>query len=359
MRDNPLRLFDTKDARVAEVMAGAPKLLDHLSPAAQEHRERVLDGARSASASRYEEDPTLVRGFDYYTMTVFEFSQRPPGRPERGGRRRALRRPRGAARRARRPRASASAPASSGSRWPWARRDAGRRPGAARLLPDGARPGAAAGDAAGARAPAGGGAALRERPARRPQPEGHDAPRGVAGRPPRGDRGRRASTSAGWRRCATWQSGEQREVPLGDLVEALSVVSPLIGSRALPHPHLRRRRRPPGATRARGRLGPPPARPRRAWSSSTCATAPGCSSSCSTPRARGPPRTPPPGSSSPEDVVERGGRGGGPLAGDGQRGHPHRPRRAAGGRRWRCSPRPIRCRSRWRTRPRRPPRSCG
>jgi histidyl-tRNA synthetase len=73
LRDNPLRLFDTRDARVAEVMAGAPKLLDHLSPAAQEHRERVLDGLERLGIA-HEEDPTLVRGFDYYTMTVFEFS---------------------------------------------------------------------------------------------------------------------------------------------------------------------------------------------------------------------------------------------------------------------------------------------
>ena len=73
LRDNPLRLFDTKEARVAEVMADAPKLLDHLSPAAQEHRERVLDGLERLGIA-HEEDPSLVRGFDYYTMTVFEFS---------------------------------------------------------------------------------------------------------------------------------------------------------------------------------------------------------------------------------------------------------------------------------------------
>ena len=54
-------------------MAEAPKLLDHLSPAAQEHRERVLDGLERLGIA-HEEDPSLVRGFDYYTMTVFEFS---------------------------------------------------------------------------------------------------------------------------------------------------------------------------------------------------------------------------------------------------------------------------------------------
>lgn len=73
MRDNPLRLFDTKDPRVGEVMAAAPTLLDNLSPAAQQHRERVLEALERLGIA-YEEDPTLVRGFDYYTMTVFEFT---------------------------------------------------------------------------------------------------------------------------------------------------------------------------------------------------------------------------------------------------------------------------------------------
>jgi histidyl-tRNA synthetase len=73
MRDNPLRLFDTKDPRVAEMMRGAPVLLDHLSPAADAHRRRVLE-ALDRLGIAYEEDPALVRGFDYYTMTVFEFT---------------------------------------------------------------------------------------------------------------------------------------------------------------------------------------------------------------------------------------------------------------------------------------------
>ena len=72
MRVNPLRLFDTKVPRVAQIMADAPKLIDNLSPAAEAHRERVLE-ALTALGIAYEEDPGLVRGFDYYTMTVFEF----------------------------------------------------------------------------------------------------------------------------------------------------------------------------------------------------------------------------------------------------------------------------------------------
>ena len=54
-------------------MEGAPRLLDHLSPAAQAHRESVL-AALDRLGIAYEEDSTLVRGFDYYTMTVFEFT---------------------------------------------------------------------------------------------------------------------------------------------------------------------------------------------------------------------------------------------------------------------------------------------
>ena len=73
LRLNPLRLFDTKVERIREVMAEAPKLIDHLSPAAQAHRERVNEGL-AALGIDFVEDGTLVRGFDYYTKTVFEFS---------------------------------------------------------------------------------------------------------------------------------------------------------------------------------------------------------------------------------------------------------------------------------------------
>ncbi len=73
MRENPMRLFDAKDARVQEVMAGAPLLLDHLEAPAREHHERVKDALRALGIP-FEEDPRLVRGLDYYTRTVFEFT---------------------------------------------------------------------------------------------------------------------------------------------------------------------------------------------------------------------------------------------------------------------------------------------
>ncbi len=73
MRDNPLRLFDSKSERVRAVMEGAPKVLAHLSPTALAHHRRVC-AALDALGIAYVEDPMLVRGFDYYTKTVFEFS---------------------------------------------------------------------------------------------------------------------------------------------------------------------------------------------------------------------------------------------------------------------------------------------
>ena len=71
MDANPLRAFDCKVQGCAQVMAGAPKITDHLCDDCRAHYERVkalLDEAGVA----YEEDPTLVRGLDYYTRTVFE-----------------------------------------------------------------------------------------------------------------------------------------------------------------------------------------------------------------------------------------------------------------------------------------------
>ena len=70
---NPLRAFDADDPSTREVMAGAPRLLDYLNPADAAHFAEVralLDAAEIG----YEVDPTLVRGLDYYTRTVFEFT---------------------------------------------------------------------------------------------------------------------------------------------------------------------------------------------------------------------------------------------------------------------------------------------
>jgi histidyl-tRNA synthetase len=73
VEENPLRLFDSKDPAVQEVMAGAPRLMDSLSEAAREHHRRVLEGLDALDIA-HESDPGLVRGMDYYTRTVFEFT---------------------------------------------------------------------------------------------------------------------------------------------------------------------------------------------------------------------------------------------------------------------------------------------
>ena len=70
---NPLRAFDADHPGTRQVMAGAPLLLDRLNDEDREHFETVkalLDAAGLA----YEVDPGLVRGLDYYTRTVFEFT---------------------------------------------------------------------------------------------------------------------------------------------------------------------------------------------------------------------------------------------------------------------------------------------
>jgi histidyl-tRNA synthetase len=70
---NPLRAFDSGHAGTRAVMETAPLLLDHLDAEDAEHFATVrelLDGA----GLEYEVDPTLVRGMDYYTRTVFEFT---------------------------------------------------------------------------------------------------------------------------------------------------------------------------------------------------------------------------------------------------------------------------------------------
>jgi histidyl-tRNA synthetase len=69
---NPLRAFDAKHAPTQRVMAGAPRLLDRLPDDDLEHFAQVRELLDDAGIA-YEVDPTLVRGLDYYTRTLFEF----------------------------------------------------------------------------------------------------------------------------------------------------------------------------------------------------------------------------------------------------------------------------------------------
>ena len=69
---SPLRVFDAKKPDVQRVLAGAPTIGDSLCEACRAHFETVA-ALLDAYGIAYEVVPTLVRGLDYYTRTVFEF----------------------------------------------------------------------------------------------------------------------------------------------------------------------------------------------------------------------------------------------------------------------------------------------
>ncbi len=73
IEQNPLRAFDSDHEGTRQVMAGAPRLLEHLSAPDAEHFAQVRELLDVAGVA-YEVDSTLVRGLDYYTRTVFEFT---------------------------------------------------------------------------------------------------------------------------------------------------------------------------------------------------------------------------------------------------------------------------------------------
>jgi histidyl-tRNA synthetase len=68
---NPLRTFDSKDENTQALLAEAPKIGEFLSREAADHLAAVKGGLEAVGVP-YEMDERLVRGLDYYTMTVFE-----------------------------------------------------------------------------------------------------------------------------------------------------------------------------------------------------------------------------------------------------------------------------------------------
>jgi histidyl-tRNA synthetase len=68
---NPLRLFDAKDDQVQQLLAGFKPITSTLCPACREHHDVVLGTLRDLAVP-FEEDPSLVRGLDYYCRTTFE-----------------------------------------------------------------------------------------------------------------------------------------------------------------------------------------------------------------------------------------------------------------------------------------------
>jgi tetratricopeptide (TPR) repeat protein len=72
LHTNPLRVLDSKNPLVQEVVTSAPNLLDYLGAESRAHFEG-LGRLLAAAGVPYELNPRLVRGLDYYNLTVFEW----------------------------------------------------------------------------------------------------------------------------------------------------------------------------------------------------------------------------------------------------------------------------------------------
>jgi len=72
LHTNPLRILDTKNPALKQVVESAPQLLHFLGEASMAHFN-ALRAMLDASGLAYTINPRLVRGMDYYNLTVFEF----------------------------------------------------------------------------------------------------------------------------------------------------------------------------------------------------------------------------------------------------------------------------------------------
>jgi histidyl-tRNA synthetase len=72
LHSNPLRILDTRNPRMQDLVNGAPKLIDMLGEASRAHFAE-LQRLLSAAGLTFSINPRLVRGLDYYNRTVFEF----------------------------------------------------------------------------------------------------------------------------------------------------------------------------------------------------------------------------------------------------------------------------------------------
>ena len=72
LHTNPLRILDTKNPAMLALVTSAPKLLDYLGDASLKHFNTVRN-ILDANGVSYSLNPRLVRGMDYYNLTVFEF----------------------------------------------------------------------------------------------------------------------------------------------------------------------------------------------------------------------------------------------------------------------------------------------
>lgn len=81
LKKNPLRLLDSKNKKLKEVIAEAPQSIDYLDQESHDHFKDVLEYLDEVGVT-YHLDHTLVRGLDYYTRTTFEFVVHDPEKDE-------------------------------------------------------------------------------------------------------------------------------------------------------------------------------------------------------------------------------------------------------------------------------------
>ena len=72
LHSNPLRILDTKNPAMQALVNAAPRLMDHLGSESLDHFNR-LRALLDAHGIGYTVNPRLVRGMDYYNLSVFEF----------------------------------------------------------------------------------------------------------------------------------------------------------------------------------------------------------------------------------------------------------------------------------------------
>ena len=72
LEQNPLRILDSKNPEMQEIVAAAPVMIDYLDQESSEHFQELRDLLDAAGVA-YTVNPRLVRGLDYYSRTVFEW----------------------------------------------------------------------------------------------------------------------------------------------------------------------------------------------------------------------------------------------------------------------------------------------
>lgn len=73
LEKNPLRILDSKNPVMQKIISGAPSILDYLDEPSRQHFE-MLGGYLKQAGISYLINPAMVRGLDYYTRTVFEWT---------------------------------------------------------------------------------------------------------------------------------------------------------------------------------------------------------------------------------------------------------------------------------------------